>query len=179
MVAHDENMVIGHGEKMPWHMTDDFKKNFVPKSSGCPLIMGGNTARSFPTGKPLPNRPNIVISQDKSLQEKGFIIVDTMWEALAIAQQATGDTIWIIGGGMIYRLALELIVIKEIHVTKIWNSYPGENLVKFCGFHYSQYSLDPSRLLEFKKRAPGTEGEKDRGNSDDAIVEVYVYSPYN
>ena len=54
------NRVIGAGNKIPWHLPEDFKW-FKQMTSGHVVIMGRKTFESL-GGKPLPNRINIVLS---------------------------------------------------------------------------------------------------------------------
>ena len=54
------NRVIGAGNKIPWHIPEDFKW-FKQQTSGNVVIMGRKTFESL--GKPLPNRINIVLSR--------------------------------------------------------------------------------------------------------------------
>jgi dihydrofolate reductase len=54
--------VIGLNNDMPWHLPDDLKF-FKAKTVGKPVIMGRKTFESI-GAKPLPNRPNIVISRN-------------------------------------------------------------------------------------------------------------------
>lgn len=171
IVACDINNVIGHGTKMPgWNMTDDFLLNFVPKTKGCPVIMGRITAETL--GRPLPGRTNIILTKDQTFKLEGFIVVHDKTTALEVAQEAPGEIIWIIGGGQIYELFKDDTI--EIHITVINKSYPGENEIRFCGFNLKDYTLDLTRFMELKKREPKTNSEKDKGNSDDAAVLVYV-----
>ena len=57
------NRVIGSGNKIPWHLPDDFKW-FKKLTTGQVVIMGRKTFESI--GRPLPNRTTIVVS--RSLQ---------------------------------------------------------------------------------------------------------------
>ncbi|MCC7436626.1 dihydrofolate reductase [Candidatus Nomurabacteria bacterium] len=178
IVACDFHMTIGHGPEMPgWQITDDYLLNFIPKTKGDPCIMGSITAKTLIS--PLKGRPCIAVTTNRETREwlygNGFIVTNSYWEALLIAQKIPeGKAIWNIGGGQTYKWFRENVPPKEIHITKIQNTYPGENEIKFCGFPEDQYNIDLSRSLEIKKRLPKTNNEKDRGNTDDAIVEVYV-----
>lgn len=170
IVAHDENSVMGNGLKMPtWHLTDDFLLNFKPKTLGCALIMGKNTALSL--GKPLPGRINIVITHNPLAKNLplGFTYVYNIEQALDIARRALGHTIWIIGGAQIYALVLNTpgIVIKELHITKVHGKFEGD--IIFPAYNKDIYRL--SSRVPFKKRV--ADGEKDRGNSHDFDIEVY------
>lgn len=177
IVAIDAYGTIGHGREMPgWNITDDYKENFTPKTTGNPCIMGSTTASIL--GAPLKNRPCIAVSTTKVTQEWlygcGFIIARDPFEALSIAQRLPGDIIWNIGGGKMYAWFRDNVITREIHITKIHATYRGEEEVKFCSFPHDQYELDETRTIYIKKRPQKTNGEKDKGNSDDATVEVYV-----
>jgi dihydrofolate reductase len=54
------NRVIGAGNKIPWHLPEDFKW-FKQMTSGNVLVMGRKTFESL--GKPLPNRQSLVLSR--------------------------------------------------------------------------------------------------------------------
>ena len=64
-----ENHVIGAGNKIPWHLPEDFKW-FKRKTSGHVVIMGRKTFESL--GKPLPNRINIVLTRHPGKLRKEF-----------------------------------------------------------------------------------------------------------
>jgi dihydrofolate reductase len=160
-----------------WAIADDYKKNFTPKTMGNPCIMGSTTA--FVLGAPLENRPCITVSTSAENREvlhgKGFIVAQNPREALHIAEKLQGEIIWNIGGGKMYAWFRKYQVIQEIHITKVQATYRGVDEIKFCSFNPDEYELDPTRTLYINKRAPKTNGDKDSGNTDDAIVEVYMH----
>jgi dihydrofolate reductase len=63
------NRVIGAGNKIPWHLPEDFRW-FKKTTSGNVVIMGRKTFESL--GKPLPNRINIVLSRQPGKLQKDF-----------------------------------------------------------------------------------------------------------
>ncbi len=63
------NRVIGAGNKIPWHLPEDFKW-FKKMTSGHVVIMGRKTFESL--GKPLPNRINIVLSRHPGNLQRDF-----------------------------------------------------------------------------------------------------------
>jgi dihydrofolate reductase len=63
------NRVIGAGNKIPWHLPEDFKW-FKQLTSGHVVIMGRKTFESL--GKPLPNRINIVLSRHPGKLQRDF-----------------------------------------------------------------------------------------------------------
>jgi dihydrofolate reductase len=54
------NRVIGAGNQIPWHLSEDFKW-FKQTTTGHIIVMGRKTFESI--GKPLPNRETIVLSR--------------------------------------------------------------------------------------------------------------------
>ena len=54
------NRVIGAGNKIPWHLPEDFKW-FRERTLGNVVVMGRKTFESL--GKPLPNRRNLVLTR--------------------------------------------------------------------------------------------------------------------
>lgn len=91
----DGGMVVENREDM---------RHFVACTTGHPVIMGRRTLESFPGGKPLKNRRNVVLTRDASFSPEGVEVVHCAEEALAMV--AGEDEAWVIGGGQIYELLL-------------------------------------------------------------------------
>ena len=60
IAAMSENRVIGSGNKIPWHLPEDFKW-FKKMTTGNVVVMGRKTFESI--GKPLPNRKSLVLTR--------------------------------------------------------------------------------------------------------------------
>lgn len=58
------NRVIGSGNKIPWHLPEDFKW-FKKITSGNVVVMGRKTFESL--GRPLPNRINVILTRHPRL----------------------------------------------------------------------------------------------------------------
>ena len=58
-------------------------RHFVACTKGCPVIMGRKTLLSFPGGRPLKNRRNIVLTRDEGFAAEGVDVVHSIDEALA------------------------------------------------------------------------------------------------
>ena len=59
IAAMSENRVIGNGNKIPWHLPEDFKW-FKKMTTGNVVVMGRKTFESI--GKPLPNRKSLILT---------------------------------------------------------------------------------------------------------------------
>ncbi len=112
-----QNRVIGLEGQMPWHFKTDLQ-HFKQLTSGHTVVMGRKTFLSI--GRPLPRRRNLVLSA-QDLQVPGVEIVHSWQEALAAA---AGETLFVIGGGQVYRQALPLA--RVIHLTRIEKVFDGD-----------------------------------------------------
>ena len=90
-------------------------KFFRETTSGKTVCMGYNTLLSFPNGKPLKNRKNIVICPD-GITGDGFIAVHDMPEMLETIGKEDGD-VYVIGGAYFYKSMLPYC--DEVLVTKV------------------------------------------------------------
>lgn len=120
IVVHDLNRVIGHLNKMPWHIPNELAY-FKEKTMGKAMIMGRNTFESI--GRPLPGRLNIVITRNESYQPEGVTVVHSLQEALSIAE-TFHEEVMIIGGEQIFKDALPLA--DKLYVTVIENEFEGD-----------------------------------------------------
>jgi dihydrofolate reductase len=114
-----ENNALGKNNDLVWHLPDDFKR-FKALTSGHFIIMGRKTFESFP--KPLPNRTHIIITNQKNYQPDDCIVVHSIQDALAKAPK--NETVFIIGGGQIYNLALPFA--DCIELTKVHSSFDAD-----------------------------------------------------
>ncbi len=115
IAAAGKNNELGKDNDLVWHLPDDFKR-FKKLTTGHHIIMGRKTFETFP--KPLPNRTHIVITRNKNYKKKGAVVVNTLQQALEIAKN--DEQPFIIGGGEIYKLAMEIsdkIELTRVHAT--------------------------------------------------------------
>ena len=109
IVAAAKNGVIGRNNQLPWHLPQDLKY-FKSVTLGKPVIMGRKTYESI--GKPLPGRPNIVITRSKDWSAAEGVIVarsfeQALFEDKSLLAAESADEAIVIGGAEIYRLALQ------------------------------------------------------------------------
>lgn len=132
IVAVAEDGSIGDGEKMPWHLPDDFKW-FKEKTMGHTLIMGRKTFESM--GRPLPGRKNLVLSRNPQWSAEGVTTLSSLEEALEIARSCGDPEPFIIGGAEIFALAHSLLT--RIYWTEI--HHPFHSKVKYPPFDLSEW----------------------------------------
>jgi dihydrofolate reductase len=100
IAALDRNHAIGRGNTMPWHLPDDLKR-FKRLTLGHTVLMGRRTADSI--GRALPGRRNLVLTRNGKAPYEGQIAVASVDDAV---EHCNGDTLFVIGGGEVYRLTL-------------------------------------------------------------------------
>lgn len=125
IVAASENNVIGRNNDLPWSLPDDLKF-FREKTKGAPVIMGRRNFESIISrnGKALPGRTNIVITRKAGWSHEGCVTVRSIEEAIERARAETGEEIFIVGGGEIYRLALPIA--DRIYLTRVHADIQGD-----------------------------------------------------
>ncbi|HMI09681.1 MAG TPA: dihydrofolate reductase [Candidatus Saccharimonadales bacterium] len=120
IVGFAKNMVIGKDQDMPWgHGIKDDLRHFKETTTGHAIIMGSKTYESM--GRALPNRQNIVISR-KPFAAEGATVVDSLEKAYA-AVDPDRET-FVIGGGQIYKLAMDTI--DRIIATEVQGEFDGD-----------------------------------------------------
>src|SRR5690242_16308187 len=105
-----ENRVIGNGNKIPWHLPEDFKW-FKKITTGQIIVMGRKTFESI--GKPLPSRTTIVLSR-ANFQFPG---VQTISDLSQLDLKNETREIFICGGAEIYKQTLPLC--SDLYLTLV------------------------------------------------------------
>lgn len=112
IVAVDEKGGIGYDGQLLAYIPEDLQR-FRTLTTGHIVIMGRKTWDSLPK-KPLPNRRNIVISNQK---QENFMTIPECLEKI----KDIDDEIFIIGGGSIYKYFLPKT--DRIYITLIHKSF--------------------------------------------------------
>ena len=117
IAAMSENRVIGHGNKIPWHLPEDFKW-FKRMTTGHVLVMGRRTFESI--GKPLPNRQTIVLSRT-ALSIPGVQVLPAL---NPIDFEHETRDVFICGGAQVYEQALPLC--SDLYLTLVKRVVDGD-----------------------------------------------------
>ena len=126
IVAASKNGVIGKDNDLIWHLPKDMRF-FKDTTMGHHVIMGRKNFESIPHKfRPLPNRTNMVITRQTAYKADGCMVVSSIEEALQIAKHNGEDEAFIIGGGQIYKLALQANLVDKIYLTKVHHSFEGD-----------------------------------------------------
>src|SRR5256885_371592 len=114
------NRVIGAGNKIPWHLSEDFKW-FKQMTTGQVIVMGRKTFESI--GKPLPNRTTIVLTRSKPHLE-GVQTISDLNELNSADSAFAAREIFICGGARLYEQALPLC--SDLYLTLVKREVQGD-----------------------------------------------------
>ncbi|EEF59900.1 dihydrofolate reductase [Pedosphaera parvula] len=117
IAAMSQNRVIGQGNKIPWHLPEDFKW-FKKMTTGQVVVMGRKTFESI--GRPLPNRETIVLSRGP-FQHPG---VRTIFDLSEISLADESREIFICGGAQIYEQTLPMC--SDLYLTVLKRTVEGD-----------------------------------------------------
>lgn len=121
IAAIGSNRELGKGNKLLWHIPEDFKR-FKEITSGHPVIMGRKTYESI--GKPLQNRTNIIITRDENFHVEGYLITHSIDEAIELAKTKDDKEIFIIGGGQIYEQTIGIA--DKLYLTVVCGNFNAD-----------------------------------------------------
>lgn len=138
IVAAAENGVIGNNGQLPWDLPDDWAQ-FLARIQGHPVVMGRRTYEVL--GKPFAGSVNVVVTHDTSLKADGVATASSLAEGIVLAemQQPNAYPVFIIGGEMMYRQALEAGLADRVYLTRVHASPTGDAF--FPGLDPNQWRL--------------------------------------
>ena len=116
IAAVDEHWALGKDGDQLVYLSQDLKR-FKALTTGHPVILGRKTLDSFPGGKPLPRRRNIVITHNADFDREGAVIVSSLQEALDAVADEDPDKLWVIGGGSVYTALLSRCT--RVYLTRV------------------------------------------------------------
>lgn len=146
IVALDDKLGIGAKNRLLWRIKKNFR-HFKDVTMGHPIIMGRRTHESI--GRALPGRTNIIITRDAYYSAPGCEVVHSLKEAIKLGQSRPGGSeVFIIGGGEIYRQALEQNLVDKLYLTKVSGDFNAE-------IFFPEYEAIFTKVVSSKKDAEG------------------------
>ena len=120
--AISKNNVIGNENKLPWNLSEDLKR-FKKLTSNNLVVMGRKTFDSI--GRPLPNRKNIVLSNNLNLEIDGVEVFNSPDEVISLYKEIQEKKdMYIIGGTFVYKLFLEYC--DYLYITYVDKNFEGD-----------------------------------------------------
>ena len=119
IVAVDRNWAIGKDGDQLVYLSEDLKR-FKALTMGHPVILGRKTLATFPGGRPLKGRRNLILSRDPAFAPEGGEVYRDLEELLSRAPEDA----FVIGGASVYRALLPRC--DTAYVTRIRKEYPAD-----------------------------------------------------
>ena len=119
----DKNWGIGNKGELLISIPADMKM-FREETTGNAIVLGRKTMETFPGGKPLPNRDNIVLSRKSNLKIPGATVVHDISELMEVLKQYDSNRVYVVGGETIYEQLLPYC--DTVHVTKVDRAYEAD-----------------------------------------------------
>ena len=141
IVAVDENWAIGKGGDQLVYIRADLKR-FKELTTGHPVILGRKTLATFPGGRPLKGRRNLILSATPGYEVEGAEVFAGVDSLLAAAPEDA----FVIGGESVYRALLDKC--DTAYVTRIQAAFPADRYFPDLDAHPDWEAAEQSEVLE-------------------------------
>ena len=146
LVAHDKQRVIGYQNQLPWHLPNDLK-HVKQLSTGHTLVMGRKTFESI--GKPLPNRRNVVLTNNPSFKHEGVDVIHSIEEINDIPGQ-----VFIFGGQTLFEAMIDKV--DDMYITVVDGIFQGDTFFPTYTFEDWEVESSIEGQLDEKNTIPHT-----------------------
>lgn len=119
IVAMDAKRGIGKNNDLMWHLPADM--NFFKETTKNQIVvMGRRNYDSIPEKyRPLPNRLNVVLTRNKNFEAENCLVFNSLKDCLKHFENEEELKVFIIGGGEIYKMALDANCLDEMFITYV------------------------------------------------------------
>lgn len=136
-VAVDENWAIGKDGDQLVYISEDLKR-FKALTMGHSVILGRKTLATFPGGRPLKGRDNLILSTNPEFKVENARVFPSVDALLQIDSDELKDA-FVIGGESVYRALLPYC--DTAYVTKIDHAFPADR-------YFPDLDADPDWVLD-------------------------------
>jgi len=149
IVAMDAERGIGRNNDLMWNLPTDMQF-FKSTTQGHIVVMGRKNFDSIPEKyRPLPQRLNCVLSRSSDFTAPDCLVFQNLLECVQQFQEDS-RTLFIIGGGEIYRLAMEELSMDEMYITKIDGVFGADTF--FPTFDESAWNIEILKTQEINDK---------------------------
>ena len=107
---------IGRDGQLLVHLREDMQ-HFKALTTGHVIVLGRKTLATFPHGRPLPNRTNIILTRDQNMCQEGVIICHNLIELTGVLSDYPSESVFVVGGESVYHQLLPFCSLA--HVTRV------------------------------------------------------------
>jgi len=124
IVAVDSHWGIGHKDQLLFRIPED-QRRFKELTTGKVVILGRRTLETFPGGRPLRNRTNIILTRSAAFSADSAVICHSLDDLQRYLKNIATDDVFVIGGTSVYQLLLPYC--RYAYVTKIDAHRPADS----------------------------------------------------
>lgn len=140
IAAVGSNGAIGKDNDLIWHLPIDMRF-FRDTTVGHFVIMGRKNYDSIPAKYcPLSNRTNVIVTRKTDFEAPDCLVVNSIKEGLEAARCQGDEEAFVIGGGQIYKNALDEGLIDVMYITHINAEFEAD--VYFPEFDESNWNKE-------------------------------------
>lgn len=126
IVAVTNDYAIGKNNNLLFHLPTDLKY-FKQTTINKVVVMGERTYLSLPK-RPLPNRINIVLSDNPQFYDENIVIVNNLNQLFDELKKYNPDDVFVTGGASVYNLLMDYCT--KAYITKIDMVVPADTYIK-------------------------------------------------
>ena len=158
IVAVDLNWGIGYQNGLLASISDDMKR-IKELTLGQVVILGRNTLQSFPGGRPLAGRTNIILTQQVDFHAGDALICHSIEELAVCIAPLRDQSIYLLGGGSLYKQLLPFCDLA--YVTRFHQSFQADTFFP---------NLDQMPGWQLLTCSPVSYGQSRIGTSQDPLA---------
>ncbi len=126
IVAIGKNREIGKDNDLIWHLPKDMKF-FMDTTKEHHVVMGRKNYDSIPEKyRPLKDRTNVIVTRQNQLEAPSCDVVNSIEEGIELANSRGERECFIIGGGQIYKQALDRGLVDKMYITHIDEEFDAD-----------------------------------------------------
>lgn len=158
IVAVDREWGIGYRGKLLTTVKEDLA-HFRELTVGKTIVYGSSTLRTFPYGRPLKNRINLILSTNPNFKPEGAVVLHSVEELIAYVKSHPEEDIVVVGGASVYKQLMPYC--ETAYVTRFDASFekdayfpnldenPSWQCISVSETHYSNGATDTEDRMPY------------------------------
>ena len=158
IVAVDREWGIGYRGELLATVKEDLA-HFRELTVGQTIVYGSSTLRTFPYGRPLKNRINLILSTNPTFKPEGAVVLHSVEELIAYEKAHPEEDIVVVGGASVYKQLMPYC--ETAYVTRFDASFekdayfpnldenPSWQCISVSETHYSNGATDTEDRMPY------------------------------
>ena len=158
IVAVDREWGIGYRGELLATVKEDLA-HFRELTVGKTIVYGSSTLRTFPYGRPLKNRINLILSTNPNFKPEGAVVLHSVEELITYEKSHPEEDIVVVGGASVYKQLLPYC--ETAYVTRFDASFekdayfpnldenPSWQFISVSETHYSNCATDTEDRMPY------------------------------